>query len=1499
MKKSVVFIAVLFLLLFAQLGRAQDSTLYNSEQFFREVSDILLNTPSKRYQDKSEVLLERFYARWNIGRFNKAEKAEVYKLYELMRARKFKTYPFLYDYIYALTLLSESKQLPKSIIAWHVYAQQLLEDVNTKNFADFLKFSRNIFEKDQIYYKKTLSWYQRDSRFTFVLDTTFLVKYDRLKLVAASRKDSSIILKTKGFLDYEQGVWTGVGGTIKWSRFGEETADKIFVELDKYKIDFNKSTFSIDSAILHYDRFFEHPVVGSFSDKVVSGSPGKKSSYPRFEAYLDDFELNGLYPGIDYFGGFNLQGETAFGIGGPFSSAHLRFWHGDILLGKVNADKIKLGEEKLQAVDAEVIVYIEDDSIYHPDLRVKYANKDRTLVMFNENSGSSMIPFFDSYHKLDIYSQALSWHMDSVVMDFKRIAPGGGNVKTARFVSNNYFSEREFYAIQRIDEVNPMYVIRNYLNTYSDYEIQLNALADFMNKSPEQVSSMLIDLANRGYVVYDSKSQTATVKDRLLYALEAKIGRRDYDVISIESSVKYKSNASLNLHTYDLDVFGVPEIHLSDSQEMYIFPYDKIISFKKNRDFTFDGQVHTGLFDFFTHQSTFVYDSFMVNMNFADSIKFKVYAFDSLQNASYLVNLNSKIVDLNGKLYIDQPFNKSGLIKYSRYPYFVSNDESYVYYNNRSIQDSTLHPDVFYYQLEPFIFDSISTFKTEGLAFEGTLVSAGIFDPLTEPLVVMPDYSLGIKHQTPPDSAYEIYGGKGKFLKEISMSNQGFHGNGVLEYLNSTTVSEHFVFYPDSVFGRTSQFAMNDSVSGYDLPDILGDTVNVSWRTDTNIMRIGFVENPFKVYTDASFEGDLYLDEQKLRGEGTFLFDQSEIISSNFQFMETKFTADSADFFLSRTDTNLHVFESKGYFASIDFEKQHGSFSHLHNNSFIKFPFNSYISTLEEVEWYMDESKLILQSDLEDDQVLIDSLSNDELIDYPFSGHEFISIKEDQDSLRFFAGMATYNLQQNTIDIEGVKLIKVADAAIFPENGAVKVEGDAVLNVLENAQIIAGVQNKYHHIYGADVNIFSRNKYTAKGLIDYVDRNNTHQPVSLDTIFVGSNGVSQGSAKLPPGELFFLSPEYFFSGGIRFSATEQFLRFTGGYRINEDCIGREDSWISFDKHLNPNHIFFDLNLNTVDLYDRKANFGLAYSYRAHRYYPLILQAVNDSADQILVSATGQIDFGTETNSFRVGQSDRKAGNNIESNFVQLNTNRCVLEGDGILNLGLDWGLDPDIFIAKAAGTFRHLILPDSTYINAVLLLNFYFDKKAAEMMADSIRIANLAVVNAGDGLFPMFLKKELGTDRSALLITELSLYGQMKKVPKEIEHTLLFSDIHLKWEPGSHSFISQGPIGLGYIGGTAVNKYVNGFVQIEKGRAGNAVHIYLEISKKRWYFFSYRYGIMQVISSDDAFNIYLEELSPNKRILNENSDTEYYEYVISTRRKQIDFVRKMERLSRK
>ena len=102
--------------------------------------------------------------------------------------------------------------------------------------------------------------------------------------------------------------------------------------------------------------------------------------------------------------------------------------------------------------------------------------------------------------------------------------------------------------------------------------------------------------------------------------------------------------------------------------------------------------------------------------------------------------------------------NKSGLKNNPGYPIFVSNDVSYVYFNERHIQDSTLFPENFYYAVDPFVFDSIGTFSTEGLTFEGNLTSAGIFPVIKQPLVVMPDYSLGFVHNTAA-KGYDIYGG--------------------------------------------------------------------------------------------------------------------------------------------------------------------------------------------------------------------------------------------------------------------------------------------------------------------------------------------------------------------------------------------------------------------------------------------------------------------------------------------------------------------------------------------------------------------------------------------------------------------------------------------------------------------------------------------------------------------------------------------------------------------
>ena len=97
--KILVLLMLVMITFSAKSQQISDSLSTDSEVFFQQLSDILMGTPSKTWQDKSEVLLERFYASWSVGRFNKNEKSEVRHLVEKMRSKKMRAIPNLYNYI--------------------------------------------------------------------------------------------------------------------------------------------------------------------------------------------------------------------------------------------------------------------------------------------------------------------------------------------------------------------------------------------------------------------------------------------------------------------------------------------------------------------------------------------------------------------------------------------------------------------------------------------------------------------------------------------------------------------------------------------------------------------------------------------------------------------------------------------------------------------------------------------------------------------------------------------------------------------------------------------------------------------------------------------------------------------------------------------------------------------------------------------------------------------------------------------------------------------------------------------------------------------------------------------------------------------------------------------------------------------------------------------------------------------------------------------------------
>ncbi len=273
-------------------------------------------------------------------------------------------------------------------------------------------------------------------------------------------------------------------------------------------------------------------------------------------------------------------------------------------------------------------------------------------------------------------------------------------------------------------------------------------------------------------------------------------------------------------------------------------------------------------------------------------------------------------------------------------------------------------------------------------------------------------------------------------------------------------------------------------------------------------------------------------------------------------------------------------------------------------------------------------------------------------------------------------------------------------------------------------------------------------------------------------------------------------------------------------------------------------------------------------------------------------------FATYSKSITIIEGETESINTKLSSAKQVTKNSkpqgAKLFVDDLNNIEHDF----NVIKVIAVGQYQNLNNPDSNCIETALLIDFHFDRKALSMISDSLGLAQLANINSSESCLPLYLQKKVGNAMGNELISELSLNNQLRTLPQELNHTIFFTDLKLIWNDSLQLYISQGPIGIGYMAGKPINKYVNGFVQIEKNKKKSEISFFLSLNKAQWYFFSYKNGIMQVISSDSAFNDNIAKLKPSKRILNQDSDENYYEFVLSTRRKKVHYTRKMENLNR-
>lgn len=1425
---------------------------------------------------------------WITNKVDDSKKQAVYKNCNQMLKRRFKPTPEFTNYLNAVKAFVDNNLPATTWSDWQVCFDKMAAGKSNINFAGYIEMSENLFNDNTFYKSITTTWKADNRNWQIVCDSVPLIKFTSLNLKCYSKGDSSSIYNTSGVFNPVKGEWVGKGGKVNWRRVGIPESE-VYAELRNYKITLKSGGYDADTVTYYNKSYFQgKPIQGKLSEKIVADATDKNASFPKFQSYSQRYQIKSLFPNVDFEGGFTQVGSRIIGSGTKTEPAFVVFKRNSKDFLRVNGQSFVITKERLTCADAGVRFMLDKDSIVHPNLDFKYFIDSNKVVLYRSGDGITATPYYDSYHKIDIDAEQIVWRTDEPRIVLRTLP--GSSLGEADFISSSYFRQYIYDKILGMESIHPLVRIRDFVYKKNDSirDFTVTQLASYWKISPENLRPTLLPLSNAGFIIYDVRADEITAKDKLFTYVLARAKQVDYDVLDFQSKVQPGTpNASINLLNNDLTILGVEEVALSDSQNVTVFPKEGVVILKKNRNFTFQGSIMAGRFDYYGKQFSFDYDAFKLNLNNVDSVRIWVDGDkpdpQDPRGRPIQVKVTSVIENLNGELLIDLPANKSGIKPYPKYPVFTSSKESFVYYDKPSIHKGVYKRDDFYFKLDPFTIDSLDNFSNEGLKFLGTFKSAGIFPEMRDTLTLQPDYSLGFLRRSPP-GGLSNYGTKAKFNQTFRLSNQGLHGNGSIDYQTSNIQSDDFLFFPDSVSGIAQTFVMREQKGKVEFPEAKGENVKVGWSPKKDKMRLTSQDKKFSMYNASSeFGGTLTLTPKDLSGNGRLEFSTAEMDSKKMVFKQHIVDADTSDFRLKALELAGLAFDTKNMNAHLDFEKREGEFKANGKGSIVTFPVNQYICYMEQFKWYMDKSEIEMGTP--------DKPKSGQT-DINIEGPEFISIHPKQDSLRFNAPKAKYDLKNYIISAREVKKINVADAEIIPHKGDVVIEKNAKMQTLENAEIVANAVTRYHKVFNATVNVYARKSYDAYGDYAYVDELKQEQIIHFAKISPDTSGQSYAEGSISDSAKFTLSPAFDFRGKVVMAANNQFLEFNGSTRLTHDCsIGK--ARMKFKSEINPLQIMIPVTDKPVDHENVPIGLGIMSTLvDSARIYSGFLSPQEGKSDVRVITSDGFLVFDKPSQEYRVANKEKLVERSLPGNYIAFSTRNCSVTGEGKMNLGTDLGQVKLVPI----GNSTNFSLTDSTIFDLMLIVDFFFDDGIMDKMADMINAnSGLAPTDFSSPTFQRALTELVGKEKADKYITQLNLYGSFKKFPDELKYALLFNDVKMKWNQKARSYMSVGKLGLGNVNKNQINKFVEGKIQLERKRGGDVLHIYFELDGGNWYYFKYVNGLMIAISSNDAFNNAIKELKDEKKKVEAEKGGKPYRYTIGNPQDKGMFLKKWDR----
>jgi hypothetical protein len=795
-----------------------------------------------------------------------------------------------------------------------------------------------------------------------------------------------------------------------------------------------------------------------------------------------------------------------------------------------------------------------------------------------------------------------------------------------------------------------------------------------------------------------------------------------------------------------------------------------------------------------------------------------------------VIPVKSVLRNIYGTLYIDKPNNKSGLNNYPEYPIFKSSKGAEVLYDKPTIHGGAYKADKFKFVVDPFTIDSLDNFTIEGLQFDGTFISDGIFPEFRHHVSIQKDYSLGFITQTPP-GGYPMYRGHGQGEMTMSLSEEGFYGlKGNINYNGSKTNFTKILLLPNKAVGKADNYQIPQ---GATYPQVFAESPAIEWTPYQDKFNVAQGDKPIKVFTMGyNFYGNLVQSPARLAGDGTLAWEQARFSSKDMTLGPMKASADKASLKIFAADSTKIAFQTDNIKGNMDFKTRLGTFTTNEMGALTKFPFNQFVTNLNDYKWNMDLKTI----EAKPGPAMAGKA--------PF----FMSTNLTQDSLKFEGKIGLYNLNDYTLKVGQIPYIDIADSRLFLKDGKLTIRENANIDVVDSAKLMANRIDKFHDIYGTQAKIYGRNKISGNGKYQYVLKDGKREEFKLDSIIVNRDKKVEGWGKIADDAGFLLDTKIGYKGLGQVLSSQKLLQFRGYVKpLHTFKNVLPAAWIRFNDRVDPKNVVINM-MDPRDKDNKKQYVGLFMANDSSHIYPLFYSWKRRYSDPDVTNDTGILYYDQLKQSFFAGNKDLLINGALKGSYLQLNESNHTIHAVG----PLDFGLENNRVKFKNAGT-ADLFEKDSSFtFNLAMMLDFPMHKDVVAKIKEKLGPAGMTTLN--NDFFKKAIGEMVSDDKNArAIIKNIEKTGQLSG-KDEADYKIVLSDATFRWDSKLKGMFCNDQVEMASFAGNPVNKTISATMLMEHKRSGENMYIYLEFANNDWLYINLQKNVAYMFSSDPKLN---------------------------------------------